>query len=1310
MRPSSGMVICKGRRPRRMASILGVTAGDLARLSDSEAVGFFADLLWADAHALGIDPEIDVPRVTDAPDGGIDATVKASVDMDAAGPGTIRPGTTRYQIKTEKGLNPATRSGIRRLLFKAGSGAELKPRIRKCLDMRERLVIVLFGTDTPAAGRDSDAENLIRQELAGVDPSYGDASVEVWRQNRLIGYIGRHPALQKRLTGMSQFNFVDHAHWSPFTGGMDTEFVAGRSQRNIVERARSALRRPGPSPDVRIVGTPGCGKTRAAYEIANVPYLAPLAMYFERPSHLRAGGLLGQLIEGRAARAILIVDECDTESWLYLRSRIEGTGGRIKLVTMHTKKDDEGCYELEDLGLPEIREIVARYKAPVSDDIVDELARACAPSPRYAHYFAKMLASDPAGPAARGLDAAGAIHERYLRAGLEEGDAGGAKKRKSVLLWFSLFARVGHEEPRSDESDFLRKKCGELDGISPREFDTIVDELRALKILQGARELYIAPWALHLWLWGEWWRVHGRGSNLGIFMRPGGGQAGGAEMPGALRASFREMLRNDSASGAVSGAARALLDRRGPFGDGAALDEREGAETFRAAAASAPDQALRLLRATLCGWDDGRLGRFGDGRRDVVWAVARAARRTEDIESVAEVLLCLAANENEQGLANSATGVFTSLFFMPPDGLSTTQASAKDRLALLSRLLRDADGRRRALALAACDSALESVHTWRAEYEHNPSLWKTAWWRPGGTELDSYRRVVLMLRGVIDTGGGEDGRRAAAVLLKRAGEMSQFEHVAGAVVGALRLALNRGAADRPSVAKAAELMLRAGDGSMGREAAAACRRLAARLAGGDDYRLRMRQHVAAASPAEAARPQPGGPSAAEAEKNLAELADESLRNRAGLLGQSDWLFGPGVGRAQQFGAALAERDGGFSLLLDLIGAMAGSGPEPSEALIGGYLGVVLRRDGAAWDAAMDALEISDRLAPLVPKIAWLSGITDRSWARLALMHGRGAIRSDDIGILAYGGRACALSDGAFGEALGILLDDPPAGGPAVPLALLSARCGCGGGGGGRDIPAGEARRVLLDAAFLAEPRNGGGGIDGPDILNWATVAGAVIRCDPGQIPRMAGPLLGAMGAGRGVFSGPRGGMALGALDLMASREPELMWSLVAGMASAPPDPATYKLLDWAGGHDMRSRTGKEPTAFASPADMPVPLLESVAPESVWKWVDADRGPRAECLAMFVPRTVEPGGGSITRGLLSRYGGDKRVRDALHRGFSGAMRLGATAGQVAAARMRCEDLAGGEGDPAVRTWLDERIQMLGGLSADMAAAEERASLA
>ena len=1263
-----------------MTSVLGASATDLGRLSDAEAVELFAGLLWADSAARGIRAAIDVPRSIDARDGGIDATVRAPAGT--AGQGVIGPGVTRYQIKSGRGFNPSSKEARRRLLFKPGGDGGLRPRIKECLDAGETFVVVLFGTDAPDRGRDS--EDLIREDLAAADPSYGDARVEVWRQNRLIGYIGRYPALQRRLRGMSYVPFLAHSQWASTSEDMARRFVPGRSQEALIAKARSALRSAGGA-DVRIAGRPGSGKTRIAHEITRADDLSALVLYFENPMHVRRANFLNNLLEDGGASAILVVDECDTENWYYLRDRTANTGGRIRLVTIYIKKDSEDCYMLDDLGLPEIREIIGEYGAGAPAGAVDRLALRCTPSPRYAHHMGKLLAAGAGGLSGPSLGEA-AVHERYIGAGLGPHDAERARKRKSVLLQFSIFAKVDCEGPCSSEYEFLRKTCGEGDGIAPREFDAIVDELRSLKILQGYKALYIAPHMLHLWLWSEWWRVHGRGPVPGMLLPPGGG------MPDGLKRAFREMV-NDNPDPRTAAAAQALLGRGGPFddGEGGALEDLDGARTFAALAAADPRSALRLLERTVCKWDDRRLAGFVEGRRNVVGAIERMAAGSGDLlEPAVRALLPLATNENEHGIANNATGVLARLFVMAPGMLACTPAGISDRLALLAWLLGRGDGRHRALALAACDSALESIHASRLDCEQIPPSWDPGKWIPTADEADAYRRVVSMLRGMLGGADRAEARAAAAVILKRAAELSRFEAVSGSVVDALRAVLESGAADRSEVARAAESMLRTDEERMDAGAAAACRRLAAELAGGD-YRSRMRRYVGADDPAGAAR-LPDRREVGRIEAAVRGLAAESLRDRGALLGQSDWLFGPGAGNARLFGRELAAQDAGYSLLPDLLDAMSRSGAELAEPLISGYMEDVSAKNPELWESTMDGMERSARLAPLVPAVAWWSRITDGSWGRLVRMHGRGAATRDDLAMFAYGGRACALSDRAFGEAVEAMLagPQPSADGARAALAFLAGRCECAGPE--RAIPEEAACAVLLDDVFMTGPPNGNRAW--LECRHWAAVARRLARDDPGRIPRMASAAFRAMGSDGGVFSGPYAD-AFGALGEMAEAAPERVWECAAEHLAPPPDRRTRRILEWAG--------GRAPGQAQAP-----PFLDRVPAGSVWAWIDGGNGDsvaRACCIAEFAPRGIM-GRGSVARGLLARYGAHKEVRDELHRNFMGAAWAGPGADRLAGEKRECEAAAAAEPDPSVRRWLAERIGILDAALGEARAIEAR----
>ena len=523
-----------------MSTVLGVNRSQLGRLSGMEAVDIFAGLLWADSAARGIPADIDVPRNIHARNGGVNATVRAPDGV--AGQGVIGPGVTRYQIKSGRGFNPASRGARRRLLFRPAGGG-LRPRIKRCLDNGETLVLVLFGTDAPDAGRDS--AQLIREELAKVDPSYGRAKVEVWHPDRLIGYIEKYPALQRRLAGTSGVPFRSHSLWALASEAMTRRFVPGPSHRRLIDRARSALRGGSRGADVRITGGPGSGKTRIAHEITRPDDLAAITLYFESPSDARSSvGLVDSLVGDGDARAILVVDECGREDWEYFRNRIARAGGRIGLVTMHNKMDGGGCYDLDGLGAAEIGKIIREHAPGAPSEAVDRLAVACEPSPRYAHYFAKRMASNPNALPPDLLDEDG-LHEAHIGAGLGPQSGELARKRKLVLLQFCAFARVGCEGESLGEYEFLRKKSGQEDGIAPNEFDAIVDDLRGLKMLRGREALRIAPSMLHLWLRSEWRRLRGRGPS------PAAPLQGGGAMPGSLRRALLETAPGDSSAGAA---------------------------------------------------------------------------------------------------------------------------------------------------------------------------------------------------------------------------------------------------------------------------------------------------------------------------------------------------------------------------------------------------------------------------------------------------------------------------------------------------------------------------------------------------------------------------------------------------------------------------------------------------------------------------------------------------------------------------------------------------------------------------------------
>ena len=1299
-----------------MIPFLDVTADDLARLRPDEAVSLFRSMLWADASIYNV--RIDAPSAVNAPDGGVDATVAVPGGAPPpSGPSVLLPGLACYQIKTGRSISIGNKKDRRRLLYGPAGSTELSPRVKECLDAGGTLVFVLFGSDTPSR---ADAEGLLRRDLPE-GPAYDNARIEVWLQNELIGHLGRHPALRRMLRGGGHESYLTHGGWGA-AGDMGGMFVQGESHAAFIGEMRRGLRAAGGTRvDMRLVGPPGSGKTRLAHEITKASDLAPLVLYFENPAPLEDNRILNALAEGEREHAILVVDECDARERERIVNRVSGAGGRVRLVTIFNKDDDGDALIIPELGEPEIKRIIQGYGAPVDEAKVAALASLCAPSPRYAHRLAGRMLSDPDGLFRRPLDPAW-LHRNYIAGAL---DVEGAEyaDREAVLTWFGLFEMVGHDPPYEAESEFLAQYAEMHDGIAPGRFDRIVGDLRDLKILHGYKTLYVAPPMLHLWLWGEWWRVHGRRLDLAAFLS-GDGTASGRPMPARLFEWFAQMLASASDLPEAAGVAGGMLAAGGLLGsggDGHMLESSPGARLFRSAAMANPEAALALLSRTVATWGDARLAAFRAGRRDIVQATVEIARRSKDVGAAARILLRLAANEND-GTASSATSALARLFAPPPGEPAASPARQDELHALLAVMLADPDGRVRRLALMACDEALESADFARIDPDGGRILpGKLA--PPGGERVRGYRKVLAMLLGCIGAMPPVEGQEAARIVLERAAELPRLAGLSGDAAGALRRLHDQKAIGDEALLEGALAAIRAGAGGAGgaggmdQEAAAAWRGLVERVYDGSDYGSRMRRFVGMNIAADIEpRGAGAGEGQSERDEQVKRLAAETIR-RGGLpAGAAEWIFRPGAHGAAPFGGELGRQDLGFALLGHLVEAASDAmaspppaagrprpaGPARPDVLLGSYLAHAFERDPNLWEETMDSLAGDPRLAPLVPQITWRSGLSDRAWDRVAGLCRRGIVPKSGIAIFALGGRPCRMSDGAFAEAVSIMRDSPTASDTRGALALLAGRCRCAGRRLG--VPLDTLHAVVADDLFLS----GEGGGEEQGMLTgamWEAVARRLVEDDPDRIPALAGALFDAMEHGVGVLDAAGGRGAWPVLDLMAATAPGPVWESASGRIALPPDARSRRILAWLGG--STARPAGQRRGAPAPLDV-VPLAahvvgkegqgvrESPAPldvvplDAVWDWVDADRGARAVCLAQHAPRAMGREQRCFARDLLSRYGADGGVRAAMRRRFSPDEWTGPEADHLAVEIGRYERHLRGENDPNVRVWLEEMI--------------------
>ena len=545
-------------------TIFTVNNEDLGRLDERTAVDFFQRLLWAEARRMGIEvSKINVSTRVNVPDGGVDATVD-EVQI-ATGSGIIKHGKTSYQIKSGQSFSPWQKSQIKKELFgtKTPECQNLGASIRACLDAGGTYVLVCTGIDLVEPQR-IDAFNHIKNYLEQC--GYRQPKVEVWSQNNLIGFLQIFPSLTLWVNQRDVLNFQTHRSWAQ-DEDMRVQFSRGQSQDNSIAIIQNELRQNNDTIHLRVLGEPGIGKTKLILEATRTADLSPLVIYCSA-SQFWDSVLMNQLLrDDNQFSAVLVIDECDSDSRSYIWNKLRHRGPRIKLITIYNdyeeKSGDITYYDTPPLEDEQIRNIIIQeYQIPV--DQANRWSELCDGSPRVAHVIGQNLLNNPEDllkpPSTVN------IWERYI-VGRASPDSQEVKDRRRVLRHIALFKRFGHERSVVREAEAIAQKAG----IEWDKFQEIVGDLKNRKILQGEFTLYITPKALHIKLWTEWWDIYGRGFDLEEFkqgLRP------------ELLEWFYEMFQYAAESEAASRIVEDLLGPNGPFQNDENLKTRLGSGFF----------------------------------------------------------------------------------------------------------------------------------------------------------------------------------------------------------------------------------------------------------------------------------------------------------------------------------------------------------------------------------------------------------------------------------------------------------------------------------------------------------------------------------------------------------------------------------------------------------------------------------------------------------------------------------------------------------------------------------------------------------
>lgn len=1234
-------------------SLFTVTNDDLRRLNADEAVALLSELLWAEATRLGIPiSNVHVPADVNRPDAGVDAMVS---DQNVAGD-VIRPGQTVYQIKSGESFNPQQEAVIRSELFgdKAPCNKNLKSRIRECLDQNGTYVLVCTGIDPSDR---SIAEGHLRKffEQCG----YTNPKCEVWVQNQLCGFLTRYPSIALRVNEQEAGTLRSHKSWAG-DNEMGLPFQPGAKQNESIAILRNALRSSGRAVHVHVLGEAGVGKTRLVFEATRPVDLQPLVLYTNKPSILLEGEFIAALTrEDNQFAVILVVDECSAVYRTQIWNRLMTRGQRIKLVTIFNEAEDSSGTSYLDAPLLErekIIEIIESYN--IAKDQAERFADFCSGSPRVAHVLGLNLQMNPADL----LKSPGTVDVwgRYI-AGIDDPSSAHVNDRRIVLRYLALFKRFGYGDPVVAEaksvSAMIQKDHPHLTWA---KFRDTVSELRKRKILQGETTLYITPKLLHIWLWTDWWNTYGSGFQLNNFVK---------EFEQTLLPWFLEMFRYAEQSRVAQTVVTKLLGLGGPFQNRQFFGSKLGGDFFLALTNVDPQQALACLQRTVGTWSTKELLEFREGRRGVICAVEKMAMWRDHFCSAAKLLLKLAETENESW-SNNATGVFAALFSPGHGEVAPTEASPQERLPILQESLVSQSEITRAIALKACDAALEAQHFSRmvgAEYQGfkpKPKLWTP---KTYGEIWDAYRQVWNLLRGQLPTLPAEQREEAVKILFNNGTAIAAVTNLGPLVLETWKEILDSGWVTKTETLERLISLLRHRN-ELRPEVIEAAEAFHDELVGKHFSSLLMR--YVAMDLLDDQFDENGKPTDTR-DKHIRALAEQCLREPKLLLPELSWLVTEEAKNGYRFGYELAKLDTSNSFLKDIIDAQRKPTPPNAPFFLSGYMRAVFETDPSKWERLLDEFTSDDRMRIHVPELTWRSGMTDRAAVRVLRLARAGQMEVEKFHMFCSGSVIKDISEDVFRQWAEFLVAQPDAGSVTILVNLIhfyyTAKTD-------RKLPADLAFRTLGHAAFFQKD----GQFHTMDRYHWAAVAKAFASNLPKDSLKLAQTIIDHFGE-KGTIAGAYDSQVQEVLMEITRKNPREVWQLVSQRLGPPIDSRGFRLNSWLRG-DRYSPGGEGGVLPLIPLD------------DIWKWVDANREKRAWYLASFVPKqlfrsTERP---CLAREVLIRYGSDPTVRNNLTANFSTEGWSGPASAHYQEKEQQLLAFKKEETDANVRLWIDEYV--------------------
>lgn len=1198
-----------------MVSILSIDPRVLGDLNSDAATKAFRGLLWCEAHRVGLScHKVVISSNTNVPDGGIDA----HVDGNPAADSLLVKGLTCFQLKTGPAFKPWQKGALRKELFgnpntRAGKDT-LAPQVRECLKKKGRYVLVSFGHDlTPK--QMADANRSLKELVVGC--GYKNPSVEVIGQGQLSGLFSLFPSLLLSLTGRGALPFLTVDEWRLRADMIQPLHLADDQQR-IIDQIRDGLRGD-QYRHIRLIAEPGLGKTRLALEALSADDLAHRVIYVPHAEDFEQNPLFSELLRKRPhEHVLLVIDECSERERASIWNAFREIAA-VQLVTIDHGPERSRDAAMLILDLPrladeKIKAILASYLGQSADP--SHWVSWCEGSPRVAHAVGENLKRNPEDLLKP--PATVPIWERFI-AGYESVDSGNTRDVLVVLRHIALFTKFGFEDPVSAEAKFISQLVQHVaPSITWPRFQELVERQRSRRILQGKRTLFIAPKALHIYLWIDYWNTYGRDFSFLRFF---------ADIPSELRHWFLQFFIYGHASPVACDAIAKILSPDGPFADHEFLTSQAGTRFINYLAEADPGNTLFLIERTFGRWGLEELKAFQGGRQDIVRALEKIAVWRQHFYRAAKLLAKLALAENAN-YANNSTGVLRDLF-MVGNGWAGTQSPPGERFPVIQELLASRDKSEIDLGLSLCRSWFNTrggIRIVGAEYQGlRPEL---AFWKPRvwGEIFDAWRLCWRHLYSVSRNWGTEQRQLANRVLVDEGLQLIHVKVMADEIIRTLFEVAEDPATDTRQFTQCLIQKLRFRSDKIPKRAESELKKLDRKLTG-ESFWSRFSRFVLNTSWDEDYRVKDGAVKELSLpSRRIEDLVSEVVNEPAILTDHISKIVSADGHRLAEFGHKLSLKLNHETIIRQIIDLQLRTLASGNTQFITGYFNGLRKCSPAVWERHISELLTADGTRELAVTLVVGSGATESLVRTLIRMYSEHAVTASVFSRLWWTTARDGLSPQLLEEVLRALVarSDRDALTVAIELAAYYFF--------DKKEPK-SCDEQLLFRLLTAQPlfigdsnnREQGAGCD------WYSVAKGFRARFPTRDLELLASILPQMET---ISSIRQISYPLQLADELVADHPDEAWSMISKRLEVR-DQSDWWLVSWLGGDSIFNEEER---------NGPITAFD---PEAVMRWITEDPDRRSGKILSCLPTTLdEDHGGKVTKQFIETFGDNELAEDII----------------------------------------------------------------